>query len=54
MCFDCFIRVLTPTEYELFRDAYYDDALAEGGQEQAAELVARMDEVFAAREEATQ
>lgn len=52
LCFDCFIKVLTPSEYEVFRDAYYDDALVEDGEERAAELVAHMDQVFATRERA--
>ena len=54
LCFDCFIRTLTPKEYALFRDAYYDDLLIEDGQEQADGSIARMDAVFAAREETTQ
>jgi hypothetical protein len=54
LCFDCFIQLLTPKEYAMFREAYYDDALIEDGQEKAAELIVHMDEIFAAREEAAQ
>jgi len=50
VCFDCYIRLLTPREYESFRSAYYDDLVMEGGQEKAVELVTRMDAVFATRE----
>lgn len=54
LCFNCFIQVLTPKEYELFREAYFDDAVVEDGRERAAERLADMDAVFAAREEVTQ
>ena len=51
-CFSCYVKLLTPKEYELFRNAYYDDALIEGDQEKAAELVAKLDAVFAGHVEA--
>ena len=51
-CFNCYIKLLTPTEYQLFRNAYYADAVLEDGQERAAELVARLDAAFAHHEEA--
>jgi hypothetical protein len=51
-CFDCYIKLLTPKEYELFRNAYYEDAVIEDGQERATELVARLDAVFAGHAEA--
>ncbi len=51
-CFDCYIKLLTPKEFELFRNAYYEDAVVEDGQERAAELVSRLDAVFAGHAEA--
>ena len=51
-CFDCYIKLLTPKEYELFRDAYYEDAVVEDGREKATQLVARLDAVFAGHTEA--
>jgi len=51
VCFDCYIRVLTPREYDAFRSAYYDDLAREKGREQAAAFIAHMDAVFAGREE---
>ena len=51
-CFDCYIKLLTPKEFELFRNAYYEDAVVENGQERADELIARLDAVFAGHAEA--
>jgi len=51
VCFGCYIRLLTPREYESFRSAYYDDLVMEDGQEKASAMVAHMDAVFAARED---
>jgi len=47
VCFDCYIRVLTPQEYEVFRSAYRDELALEDGREQADAVIARMDAVFA-------
>lgn len=50
-CFACFIKQLTPQEFNLFRNAYHDDAVLEEGSERAAELLARLDGLFSGHQE---
>ena len=51
VCFDCYIRLLTPQEYATFRSAYYDDLVMEDGREKATAMVAHMDAIFTTRED---
>lgn len=50
-CFECFIRQLTPQEYQYFRNAYHDDMASEQGSEQAEAMVAVLDALYYPRRE---
>lgn len=45
-CFDCYIRQLTPQEYQLFRNAHRDDLASEKGAAKAQASVARLDALY--------
>ena len=45
-CFNCYVRQLTPQEYQLFRNGHRDDLASEQGAAQAQASVARLDALY--------
>ena len=52
-CFNCYVRQLTPQEYQGFRNGHRDDLASEQGAAQAQASVARLDALYHSEGEAS-